>query len=205
MESKAVRSSHELANLIAATNTRTIIQSLPVGKRFTVGILIADYNHSDPHSGVAFGKVRICGDTILVEMPRNNIVVFPTSTVTDEFFYVASDRSRGLRSLGTADVKEVLQEILMADNNNGGSDLFGTLVWHEEIYEQKRANIVARASGFGRATEYEYGTEDKILRSTPYGYRKYTTGEYVSSAYRSAFGWKNTYYQHAECIVQIKE
>ena len=32
---------------------------------------------------------------------------------------------------------------------------------------------------------------------TPSGYRKYTTGEYVSKAYRANYGWKNTHYEHA--------
>ena len=40
---------------------------------------------------------------------------------------------------------------------------------------------------------------------TPYGYRKNTTGEYVSHAYRSNFGWKNTYYQRAILAVSFGE
>ena len=49
----------------------------------------------------------------------------------------------------------------------------------------------------------EPGTEPKGISYTPPGYRKYTTGEYVPKKYLSHFGWKNTYYQKAECTVSI--
>jgi hypothetical protein len=68
---------------------------------------------------------------------------------------------------------------------------------------QLRANRVARQNGWGRATEVILGTQDRILRTCDYGYRKNTTNEYVSAAYRANFGWKNTYYCHAECVVEI--
>ena len=68
----------------------------------------------------------------------------------------------------------------------------------------KKANIIARKNGYGFATSVSLGTEDKIISHTSYGYRKYTTGEYVSNKYRANFGWKNTYYQNAETIVSIK-
>jgi hypothetical protein len=67
-----------------------------------------------------------------------------------------------------------------------------------------QANRIARQNGFGKATAVEFGIEDKVISHTCYGYRKYTTGEYVPNKYLANFGWKNTYYQHAETIVQIK-
>ena len=70
---------------------------------------------------------------------------------------------------------------------------------------QKRANSVARKHGHGKATHVIFGycANDHISDSTPYGYRKNTTGEYVPNAYRNHFGWKNTYYQHAKCTVVL--
>ena len=65
----------------------------------------------------------------------------------------------------------------------------------------KRANSVARKNGHSIATHVDIGTEDKLVERVHFGYRKYTTGEYVSSAYRRNFGWKNTYYQNA--IVKV--
>ena len=70
---------------------------------------------------------------------------------------------------------------------------------------QKRANIIARRAGFGSATSIIYGDEDKVVSHTSYGYRKRTTGEYVSNSYRNKFGWKNTYYQRAETVVMLKK
>ena len=72
------------------------------------------------------------------------------------------------------------------------------------ISEQKSANRIARAGGHGRATKIIYGDEDKIVATTAFGYRKYTTGEYVPLAYRANFGWKNTYYQRAQCTVMLR-
>ena len=68
---------------------------------------------------------------------------------------------------------------------------------------QKAANKIARAEGFARATEIEYTGQKKVIDYVSFGYRKYTTGEYVCNAYRAKFGWKNTYYQHAICVVSI--
>jgi hypothetical protein len=69
----------------------------------------------------------------------------------------------------------------------------------------KLANSTARKAGHGRATSIVFGPteEPRVIDSTAYGYRKKTTGEYVPNAYRYRFGWKNTYYQHAECTVEI--
>lgn len=66
------------------------------------------------------------------------------------------------------------------------------------------ANSIARASGYGRATKIIRGKESGVVVRVDCGYRKNTTGEYVSNAYRKNFGWKNTYYQQAETVVMIK-
>jgi hypothetical protein len=68
----------------------------------------------------------------------------------------------------------------------------------------RRANVIARQYGYGFATAYQFGDCEKIISRTNYGWRKNTTDEYVPNAYRANFGWKNTYYQNAITIVQIK-
>ena len=68
---------------------------------------------------------------------------------------------------------------------------------------QRLANKIARAHGYGRATHIVVGTENTVLSHIRYGYRKYTTGQYVSNSYRNNFGWKNTYYQCAITEVSI--
>jgi hypothetical protein len=79
----------------------------------------------------------------------------------------------------------------------------------EAIKKYKRieqfANSIARKEGYSRATEIIAGEENKVVSGTPFGYRKNTTGEYVCNSYLNNFGWKNTYYQHAETIVSIKK
>ena len=67
----------------------------------------------------------------------------------------------------------------------------------------KTANQIARQQGFGRATSIIVGDDSKVIAHTRYGYRKCTTGEYVPNAYRCKFGWKNTYYQAADCEVMV--
>lgn len=67
----------------------------------------------------------------------------------------------------------------------------------------KTPNQIARSARHNRATSIVVGNDSKVLSTTNFGYRKGTTGEYVSSAYRSKFGWKNTYYQHAKCEVMV--
>lgn len=66
-----------------------------------------------------------------------------------------------------------------------------------------KANRIARQEGYGKATQIVIGTQNRVLSHISYGYRKITTGEYVPNAYRANFGWKNTYYQGAETIVEI--
>lgn len=71
---------------------------------------------------------------------------------------------------------------------------------------QKLANSFARKHGWGRATEVIIDSEitvPEIRETLSYGYRKYTTGEYVPKKYLSNFGWKNTYYQHAVCVIAM--
>jgi hypothetical protein len=67
----------------------------------------------------------------------------------------------------------------------------------------KTANQIARTYRHGRATEIIVGDDSRCLTAVSCGYRKYTTGQYVSNAYRNNFGWKNTYYQHAKCKVMV--
>lgn len=66
------------------------------------------------------------------------------------------------------------------------------------------ANSIARSNGYGTATKIVRGPESKLMDHVDYGYRKYTTGQYVARAYLNNFGWKNTYYQHAETVVMLK-
>jgi hypothetical protein len=42
-----------------------------------------------------------------------------------------------------------------------------------------------------------------IEKLVSYGYRKYSTGQYVPKKYLSHFGWKNTYYQKAITEISI--
>ena len=70
------------------------------------------------------------------------------------------------------------------------------------------ANRIARREGYGLATEIRIDRRLKpgtgrVISHTRYGYRKYTTGEYVPNKYLANFGWKNTYYQHAETVVVL--
>ncbi len=67
----------------------------------------------------------------------------------------------------------------------------------------KKANSIARKNGFEKATEIVFGHKDVVLSHVRPGYRKNTTGEYVPKKYLTNFGWKNTYYCHAETVVQI--
>lgn len=46
-------------------------------------------------------------------------------------------------------------------------------------------------------------TSLSVVQRTRSGYRKLTNGEYVHNSYRCNFGWKNTYYQHAETVVAV--
>lgn len=68
---------------------------------------------------------------------------------------------------------------------------------------QRRANAIARAAGHGKATEIVFTGQNAVISHTPYGWRKYSTGQYVGNTYRTKFGWKNTYYQHAETVVSV--
>lgn len=68
---------------------------------------------------------------------------------------------------------------------------------------QKKANKIARKHGYLRATKIVFGDTNQLISHTNYGYRKKTTGEYVGNAYRNKFGWKNTYYQRAETVVEL--
>ena len=67
----------------------------------------------------------------------------------------------------------------------------------------KPANKIAREHRFNKATKIVVGDDSKVLAYTHFGYRKHTTGEYVPKKYLRNFGWKNTYYQAAECVVMV--
>ena len=67
------------------------------------------------------------------------------------------------------------------------------------------ANIIARANHMGAATGIIKGELLEVVRTTDFGYRKNSDDSYVSNTYRDHFGWKNTYYQNAECVVSIPE
>ena len=69
------------------------------------------------------------------------------------------------------------------------------------------ANRIARKGGANAATEIRINKSFKsgngrVKEYLRYGWRKFTTGEYVPISIRNNFGWKNTYYQHAECVVE---
>jgi len=70
---------------------------------------------------------------------------------------------------------------------------------------QKLANSIARQKGYGSATEVLFGNcfQAEVIDRTDYGYRKKTTGQYVPKKYLMNFGWKNTYYQHAETVILL--
>ena len=73
---------------------------------------------------------------------------------------------------------------------------------HVRLY-RLLANRIARANGAGRATEIVRSGFDGVVSHIKYGYRKYTTDQYVPNSYRAHFGWKNTYYQAAKTVVSI--
>lgn len=76
--------------------------------------------------------------------------------------------------------------------------------WYSEYKSlQSFANALARKHGYGFATQIILGEKNEVVQHTSFGYRKYTTGEYVANAYLANFGWKNTYYQHAETVVSV--
>lgn len=70
---------------------------------------------------------------------------------------------------------------------------------------QQFANAIARYNGAGKSDAIIVtGLGRNTLYShTRYGWRKNTTGQYVPNSYRSNFGWKNTFYQHAFTVVQV--
>jgi len=76
-----------------------------------------------------------------------------------------------------------------------------TLMTNEDY--QKLANSIARKNRHGRATKIIFGIRSGVVDGKRSGYRKCTTGQYVPNAYRNNFGWKNTYYQYAECVVEL--
>ena len=70
---------------------------------------------------------------------------------------------------------------------------------------QQEANRIARQAGYNIADHIVVGDHNGVIKHIRYGYRKYTTGEYVSNKYRANFGWKNTYYQNAVTTVMLRD
>lgn len=67
------------------------------------------------------------------------------------------------------------------------------------------ANTIARRAGYGLGDIIVVGDKNCVVSHVRYGYRKYTTGEYVSNKYRANFGWKNTFYQPAITTVMLRD
>jgi hypothetical protein len=72
-------------------------------------------------------------------------------------------------------------------------------------YVQYLANITAQKVNMNCATKILFKNCKKpyVKDYTQFGYRKFTTDEYVPNSYMRKFGWKNCYYQSAECIVVL--
>lgn len=68
---------------------------------------------------------------------------------------------------------------------------------------RQRACSVARRAGHFAPTAVTVGDRDGVVEFVASGYRKRTTGQYVPNAYLRNFGWKNTYYQRAVCVVNL--
>jgi len=67
------------------------------------------------------------------------------------------------------------------------------------------ANIMAMTKNMGKATKITKGKKLEVISCIQFGYCKKSDGSYVSNAYRDHFGWKNTYYQPAECVVSVPD
>ena len=68
----------------------------------------------------------------------------------------------------------------------------------------KAANRVAKRDRCHKSTAIVIGQVDQVVERVRCGYRKCTTGEYVSDAYRKK-GWSNIYYQRAVAVVELSE
>lgn len=66
------------------------------------------------------------------------------------------------------------------------------------------ANRVAKKGGCQKSTAIVIGQVDQVVERVLCGYRKRTTGEYVTASYRKK-GWSNTYYQRAIAVVELSE
>ena len=64
-------------------------------------------------------------------------------------------------------------------------------------------NAYVRENGGSTFTGFVIGETLAVRHHQRSGYRKHTTGQYVPNAYRANFGWKNTYYQNAEWVVEV--
>ena len=67
----------------------------------------------------------------------------------------------------------------------------------------KKANIIARKAGYGKATDYRLGVHSRVVERTEPGYYKNTTNERVPFEYIKKFGWKNCRYVHAYTLIEL--
>lgn len=74
-----------------------------------------------------------------------------------------------------------------------------------ELYQHRKAVSFARAKGFHTYTSIRYDRTrpEGVEISARTGYRKRTTGQYVPNKYLANFGWKNTFYQAAICVINL--
>ena len=123
-----------------------------------------------------------------------------------EILHAKDILNNAYKSLSGLSDRELLSLLIVTGTNTRQALRYLRLGYEPPITSEilKRANSIARKNGRGSATTIVIGDEDKVVDHTPSGYRKYTTGEYVSNKYRDNFGWKNTYYQHAETTVMVK-
>lgn len=74
---------------------------------------------------------------------------------------------------------------------------------------KRAANRFARREGYGKATKIDIRRDSKlkIIKETPFGYTKDSTGEYVPMAYVNKCFGKGVSYQPAkfECQIGIRD
>ena len=73
---------------------------------------------------------------------------------------------------------------------------------------QRYANSIARKNGYGTATKIEFVKQLRfpmVGERIESGYRKKTTGQYVTNSYRKLCRGKGLYYQHAQTTVSLPE
>ena len=80
-----------------------------------------------------------------------------------------------------------------------------TLGWnYKRVLAKVRREIVHHRTNWAVTDVRVRHGEKPETEYTYYGYRKNTTGEYVSNSYRRNFGWKNTFYQAASLVIRLR-